>query len=79
MILPFTADQPFWAKRCATLGVSVTPSTAHIATHKQLIDGLERTLSDMAMRARAQALGAQIATEEGVQRAIAILVDQSIA
>lgn len=73
VILPFGADQPFWAARMAAQGVAPPgPSRPTAAAIAQMIAfaQLEST------RRRAQELGAAMAREEGVRTAVRALEAQ---
>ncbi|MBK8022431.1 MAG: glycosyltransferase family 1 protein [Chloroflexi bacterium] len=81
LIVPFTADQPFWGNRVAALGVGLPPIPHRRLTADALSAGIERLLTDRSMRERAAALGSAIRAEDGVGeavRAIEALVGQSI-
>ena len=69
VVLPFAADQFFWAERLAALGVAPSPKAAL----KVRADALKRML-DFALseevRKRARAIGAQMACEDGKRAAV---------
>ncbi len=71
LITPFFADQPFWGRRVAELGVGPAPIPYRRLSADTLAAGLRRLLDDPAMRDRAAALGAAIRTEDGIGRAVA--------
>ena len=72
VVVPYFADQPFWAARLAALGVAPPPVPQLLLTTDALARGLERTLRDAPMRARAAALGARVREEDGVGTACAL-------
>ncbi|MEY4754945.1 MAG: hypothetical protein RJA44_2620, partial [Pseudomonadota bacterium] len=69
VVLPFANDQFFWAGRLAALGVAAPAQPglrAQVDTLARLIDHADR--SDV--QARARQLGALMATEDGLERAV---------
>ena len=70
--LPFTLDQPFWARRLRGLGVAAPPlDPRHPAP-----DAVSAALAHVqakGVRERAAALAQQVATEYGVQTAVAAI------
>jgi UDP:flavonoid glycosyltransferase YjiC (YdhE family) len=70
VVVPFTADQPFWGSRVAALGVGPTPIPRKRLTRERLADALGRAVADQALRERAAALGARIRAEDGIAGAV---------
>lgn len=70
LIVPFTADQGFWGRRIAELGVGSKPIPLRRLTVDRLAEALKIIISDAEMRARAYALGEKIRQEDGVGNAI---------
>jgi len=71
VVVPFMADQPYWAGRLQGLGVA-PPPIAHLRlTAPALAAALRVALGDPAMRARAKALGDRIGAEDGLGAAVA--------
>jgi sterol 3beta-glucosyltransferase len=70
IVVPFTADQPFWGMRVAALGVGPAPIPRKRLTEQALADALRRTVDDHAMAARAASLGSLIRAEDGVAAAV---------
>lgn len=70
VVVPFTADQPFWAARVADLGAGPAPIPRKRLTADRLADALRRAVTDGPMRARAVDLGARITAEDGVAEAV---------
>jgi UDP:flavonoid glycosyltransferase YjiC (YdhE family) len=70
LIVPFTADQGFWGRRIAELGVGSKPIPLRRLTVDRLAEALKIITSDAEMRARAYALGEKIRQEDGVGNAI---------
>jgi UDP:flavonoid glycosyltransferase YjiC (YdhE family) len=63
--VPVMMDQPFWARRLYELGVSPRPLSITGLTEDGLYDAFRTVTSDAGYLVRAQALAAQIATEDG--------------
>lgn len=70
VVVPFSADQPFWAARVAALGVGPPSIPRRHLTRDRLADALRRTVADRPMQARAADLGARIRDEDGVAAAV---------
>jgi UDP:flavonoid glycosyltransferase YjiC (YdhE family) len=72
IIVPFFADQPFWGRRVADLGVGPQPIPRKQFTADRLAQAIEMTVTDQALRQRAADLGAQIRSEDGIARAVEV-------
>ena len=70
VILPFGADQAFWARRAAELGVAPRTATLAASTRDGLGRALDEALSNPTMRERARSLGSVISAEDGVSAAV---------
>ncbi|MGP4033352.1 glycosyltransferase [Pseudarthrobacter sp. 1C304] len=70
VIVPFGADQPFWAQRAHRLGVAPNPIPRRKLTAANLARALEQALSDADMIARAREFGALLGRETGVRTAV---------
>lgn len=75
IIVPFMADQPFWGRRVAALGVGPEPLPRKQVTAEQLASAITRAISDRDMRRRAAELGRQIAAENGMGTAVETIVN----
>ncbi|GHO42072.1 glycosyltransferase [Ktedonospora formicarum] len=73
VVVPFFADQPFWAEIVYRLGVATKPIPHSRLTAENLATAITTSVSDQAMSARAAALGARIREEDGVANAINII------
>lgn len=73
VICPFVADQPFWGRRAAALGVGPAPISQYQLTAERLAEAIGRAVNDVEMGERAAALGEIIRAEDGVGRTIAII------
>jgi len=71
VVIPFMADQPYWAGRLQGLGVAPPPIAHAGLTIPALAVALRITLGDRAMRARARELGDRIGAEDGLGAAVA--------
>ncbi len=69
VLVPFFADQPFWAERVHMLGVGPAPIPRRRLTAERLAGAIEAATTPP-KRARAAAVGRQIAAEAGVAQAI---------
>ncbi|MBD2504924.1 glycosyltransferase [Anabaena azotica] len=75
IIIPFGADQLFWGKRVAELGVGPEPIPRKKLTVEGLTEAIQTAMTDQTMRQRAANLGSKIQAEDGIARAIAIIQD----
>jgi sterol 3beta-glucosyltransferase len=66
LIVPFSADQPFWGRRLAELGVGVPPIKPKQLNPERLAAALRTLTQDSTMRQRAAELGAQLRAEDGL-------------
>jgi UDP:flavonoid glycosyltransferase YjiC (YdhE family) len=73
VIVPFFMDQPFWGQRVVDLGVGPAPIPQKRLTVERLTAAIQKAVGDREMRSRAQALGARIRAEDGVDRAVAVI------
>ncbi len=72
IIIPFMADQPFWAERVQALGVGPAPIPHRRLTADGLAAAVRCAIGDQVMRERAAALGARLRAEDGVGKAVAL-------
>lgn len=78
VICPFVADQPFWGKRVAELGVGPRPIPQRRLDAIELGVAIRMALTDPQMQRRAADLGARIRGEDGTANA-ATLIEQAVA
>ncbi|AZN71356.1 glycosyltransferase [Georhizobium profundi] len=71
-IIPFFGDQPFWGRRVEYLGAGPAPLDRKTLNAPLLAQALI-AMDDPAMRSRANALGAAIRTDRGIETAIDFL------
>jgi UDP:flavonoid glycosyltransferase YjiC (YdhE family) len=73
VIVPFTADQPFWGWQIHRLGVGPEPIPPGELTAERLAPAIARLVGDAAMRGRAARLGERLQREDGAACAVEIL------
>ena len=69
-VVPFFADQPFWGRRIAELGLGPEPIPRRSLTVDRLANAIQQATADRDMKARAIALGRRIKEEKGIERAV---------
>ncbi len=74
VVVPFFADQPFWAGRVQALGVGPAPIPRQQLTARRLAEAIEMAATDDEMRRRAAELGRKIEVEDGVGTAVPLIV-----
>jgi UDP:flavonoid glycosyltransferase YjiC (YdhE family) len=72
VVIPFFGDQPFWGQRVADLGVGTKPIPRKRLTAEKLADAIREAVTNEDMRQRAEKLGKQIQTENGIECAVEI-------
>lgn len=72
MVAPFTADQPFWGRRTADLGVGHRPIPFAKLTSDVLATAITTMTTDRDMQRRAGELRTALAAEDGVRRAVEV-------
>lgn len=75
IIVPHNADQPFWGRRAAELGVGTAPIARGKLTADKLAAAIVEATTNRTMQAKAAALGEQIAPEDGVGAAVKVISD----
>lgn len=73
IVIPFFADQPFWGRLVADLGVGTEPIPRKELTVERLTEAIQQAVTDQKMRQRAANLGAKIQAEDGIGNAVAIV------
>jgi sterol 3beta-glucosyltransferase len=73
MICPFFADQPFWGRRVAALGVGPAPISQKKLTASGLTAGIRQMIGDQTMQRLAAELGTLVRAEDGVARAVEVI------
>lgn len=72
IVVPFTADQPFWGGRIHAMGAGPRPILVKDLSVERLTQAMAAAGGD-AIRTRAQALGMRIRGEAGVNQAVELL------
>ena len=72
IVVPFTADQPFWGKRVHAIGAGPKPIPVKNLSVEKLTRAMAEAESD-ALRERAQAIGQEIRNEDGIGRAVKLI------
>jgi sterol 3beta-glucosyltransferase len=72
LVVPFTADQPFWGRRVYTIGVGPKPILVKNISTEKLVHAMVEAEND-AICKRAQAIGQRIRGEDGVGQAVALI------
>jgi sterol 3beta-glucosyltransferase len=75
VIWPFGVDQPFWARRMASLGVAPAAQPVRELTGPALTAALDRALGDPGVARRAAELAARLRAEDGAGEAVSRLED----
>jgi UDP:flavonoid glycosyltransferase YjiC (YdhE family) len=70
IVLPFIADQHFWAQRIAELGVGTEPLKHKKLSVEQALLAFRTVTQDQTMRKRARLLGEKVQQEHGVEEAV---------
>ena len=73
IVIPFVADQPFWAQQVYKLGVAPKPIKRSALNEKRLSYALRIAVNDKALRKKARELGVLIRGEDGIATAIDII------
>jgi len=74
VVCPAFGDQGFWARRLAAMGVSPPPVSRRRLSERTLAEAIQAAVGDDGMRQRAKAVSARLAGEDGVGRAVEIVV-----
>lgn len=70
VVVPFFGDQGFWGRRVHTLGAGPEPIPQKALTVERLAAAIHDAVTSVAMRTRAEALGAALRAEDGVGVAV---------
>jgi len=73
LVIPFIADQRFWGQQLTALGAGLGPLSRRRLTAERLAEALRALVENPAFRTRAAQIGASLAREDGVARAVAAL------
>ncbi len=70
MTVPVTADQPFWARRLASIGAATTPIPFHSLTAERLTDALDHATKQQTYARAAATAAHHMGTEDGMGRGL---------
>jgi UDP:flavonoid glycosyltransferase YjiC (YdhE family) len=73
IVVAFMADQPFWGRRIFELGCGPRPILRKQLTADRLAEAIEQAMADRAMQERADQIGQQIRSENGIVRAVHLI------
>ncbi|MAU08815.1 MAG: hypothetical protein CL607_03260 [Anaerolineaceae bacterium] len=73
LVVPFTADQPFWGQRTQQLGVGPAAIPFAKLTKDKLVNAIHQMIDSPTMAVKADALRKQMIDEYGVQKAVEII------
>lgn len=73
ILIPFFADQPFWARHVTALGVGPAAIPHRHLTVERLAEAVHAALTDEGMRTRARLLGERVRAEDGVGEAVRVI------
>lgn len=75
LVIPFTADQPFWGARSADLGVAHPPIPFTQLSAPRLAHAIQHLTSDANLQANARRLRQTLLSENGIQTAVRLIKD----
>jgi UDP:flavonoid glycosyltransferase YjiC (YdhE family) len=70
IVVPFFADQPFWGRRVADMGVGPEMIPRHELTVENLTAAIREAMQNAEMRQKAALLGQRIRAEKGVANGV---------
>ncbi len=70
LLVPFFADQNFWAMRVFKLGIGPKPIPRKKLTAEKLANAIDFTLGNQDMYTRAKAIGEKVRNEDGISNAV---------
>jgi sterol 3beta-glucosyltransferase len=73
IVVPYFGDQPYWGARVEGLGVGPPPLPQKRITAKKLARAIRAAVRDKNMSSHAETIAHQLATEDGVSKAITII------
>jgi UDP:flavonoid glycosyltransferase YjiC (YdhE family) len=72
LVIPFTADQPFWGNRVHAIGVGPKPILVTKLSVEKMVDAIVEAESNIILE-RAQFIGRKIRSEDGVESAVKLI------
>ncbi len=76
VVVPFTADQPFWGRRVHAIGAGPKPILVKKLSVVNLIHAIAEA-DDYVVRKRAQDIGQRVRSEDGVMQAVELIVSHT--
>lgn len=76
VVVPHATDQAFWADLLHRRGIAPPPLDRRRATAERLAAAVRSVLASRAMQERARAVGAAMAAEDGVKRAVGLIEER---
>ena len=76
ILVPHFADQPFWGRRVAALGVGPAAIPRPKLTAHKLAGAMDTAVSNQTMRQKAAALGEKIQAEDGIGQAVVLIEEK---
>jgi sterol 3beta-glucosyltransferase len=73
VVVPFFGDQFFWGWWVSRIGVGPVPIPRKELTAKSLAGAILAAVSDETMKQKANVLGVEIRSEDGISRAVDII------
>jgi sterol 3beta-glucosyltransferase len=73
VIIPFSFDQPFWARQLHALGAAPPPIASNRLTAQRLAAALHKALEDESIRTRAGQIGTRLRQEDGLAQAVELI------
>lgn len=73
VIVPYFADQPFWARHIYQLGASSKPMPRDKLNAEKLAAAIQESVEGKAIRERARQLGSLIRQEDGIAQAVRLI------
>jgi len=73
IVVPFFADQPFWAKRVESLGVGPPLILERQLTAERLAAAIRAAITEEGIKRRSGELGERLRAEDGVGTAVKII------
>jgi sterol 3beta-glucosyltransferase len=72
LLVPFTSDQPFWARRVQILGAGPAPIPRKELSAERLESAINQAVADAVLKQRAAEVGRLIRAEDGVGNAVGL-------
>lgn len=77
IVIPFTADQPFWGNRVHSIGVGPKPIRVNQLSVEKMVNAIAEAESKTTLE-RAQATGRELRGEDGVAKAVGLIETHAV-